>query len=81
MNSFFRYFLIVVGLVALGFLLWYFSAIVAYILVAAVLSLIFRPLVGLIGRARIRNFRLPDGISAMLVLFLIWLLVFGFFNC
>lgn len=80
MNSFFRYFLIVVGLVALGLLLWYFSAIVSYILVAAVLSLIFRPLVDLIGRVRIRNFRLHDGISATLVLFLIWLLVFGFFR-
>ncbi len=80
MNSFFRYFLIVVGLVALGFILWYFSAIVSYILIAAVLSLIFRPLVGLIGRVRIRNFRLPDGISAMLVLVLIWMLVFGFFR-
>lgn len=80
MNSFFRYFLIVLGLVALGFLLWYFSAIVIYILVAAVISLIFRPLVGVLGRIRIRNFRLPDGISAMLVLVLIWLLVFGFFR-
>ncbi|MFC2115013.1 AI-2E family transporter [Bacteroidota bacterium] len=80
MNSFFRYFLIVLGLVALGFLLWYFSAIVSYILIAAVLSLIFRPLVGLLGRVSIRNFSLPNGISAMLVLFLIWLLVFGFFR-
>ncbi|MBA7583370.1 hypothetical protein ES708_25312 [subsurface metagenome] len=52
----------------------------SYILVAAVLSLIFRPLVGLIGRVSIRNFRLPDGISAVLVLVLIWMLVFGFFR-
>ena len=80
MNSFFRYFLIVLGLFVLGFLVWYFSAIVIYILVAAVLSLIFRPLVAMLERIRLRNLSLPGGLSAMLVLVLIWLLVFGFFR-
>ncbi len=80
MNPGLRYFLIALGLVLLGFLLWYFSAIVSYILVAAVLSLIFRPLVVMLGRIRIRKFSLPEGVSAMLVLMLIWLLVFGFFR-
>ena len=80
MNSALRYFLIFVGLALLGYLLWYFSAIVSYILVASVLSLIFRPLVPLLGRIRIGNLRLPDGISAMLVLILICLLIFGFFR-
>ncbi|MFC2112415.1 AI-2E family transporter [Bacteroidota bacterium] len=80
MNSVLRYFLIVVGLVILGFLLWYFSAIVSYILVAAVLSLIFRPLVVLLSRIRIGRWNLHNGISAILVLFVIWLLVFGFFR-
>ncbi len=80
MNPVLRYFLIALGLALLGFLLWYFSAIVTYILVAAVLSLIFRPLVVLLQRIRIGRFRLPDGVSPMLVLILIWLLVFGFFR-
>ena len=80
MNANLRYFFLAVGLVILGFLLWYFSSIVFYILVAAVLSLIFRPLVVLIGRIRIRRFRIPDGISSMLVLVLIWMIVFGFFR-
>ncbi len=80
MNPTLRYFLLAAGLVILGFLLWYFSAIVFYLLVAAVLSLIFRPLVVLLGRIRIRRFRIPDGVSAMLVLVLIWMIVFGFFR-
>lgn len=80
MNSVLRYFLIGLGLILLGLLLWYFSAIVSYILIAAVLSLIFRPLVVRICGLRIGNRRLPDGIGAMLVLILIWMLVFGFFR-
>lgn len=80
MNSTLRYFLLALGLAVLGFLLWYFSSIVFYILVAAVLSLIFRPLVVLLGRIRIWKFRIPDGLSALLVLILIWALVFGFFR-
>ena len=80
MNSTLRYFLIVIGLITLCFLLWYFSAIVIYILTAAVLSLIFRPLVALLDKITIGRFRLPEGISAMLVLILIWFLFFGFFR-
>jgi predicted PurR-regulated permease PerM len=80
MNSFCRYLLIIIGLAILGYLLWYFSNVLAYILVAAVLSLIGRPLVGLLGEIRMGNSRLPDGLSAMLVLVLIWLVVFGFFR-
>ncbi len=80
MNSTLRYFLIFIGLVALGFLLWYFSAIVIYILTAAVLSLIFRPLVAILDRIRIGRFKLPEGVSAMVILLLIWLIIFGFFR-
>ncbi|KPL14670.1 MAG: hypothetical protein AMS26_09925 [Bacteroides sp. SM23_62] len=80
MNSFCRYLLIIIGVALLGYLLWYFSNVLAYILVAAVLSLIGRPLVGLLGKVRLGSFRLPDGLSAMLVLIFIWLVIFGFFR-
>ncbi len=50
MNSFCRYLLIILGVAVLGYVLWYFSNVLAYVLVAAVLSLIGRPLVGLLGR-------------------------------
>ncbi len=80
MNSFCRYLLIILGLAVLGVVLWYFSNVLAYILVAAVLSLIGRPLVGLLGRVRLGRFRLSDGMRALIVLVLIWFVFFGFFR-
>ena len=80
MNSFCRYLLIILGVVILGYVLWYFSNVLAYILVAAVLSLVGRPLVGLLGRVRLGNFKLPDGLRALIVLVLIWFVFFGFFR-
>ncbi len=80
MNSFCRYLLILIGVALLGYLLWYFSNVLAYILVAAVLSLIGRPLVGLLGRVRLGSLHIPEGVSAMFVLILIWLVIFGFFR-
>jgi predicted PurR-regulated permease PerM len=59
MNSFCRYLLIFLGIAVLGYVLWYFSNVLAYVLVAAVLSLIGRPLVGLLGRLQVGRFRLP----------------------
>lgn len=78
MNAFSKYLLIILGVALAGFLLWYFLSIVAYILVAAVLSLIGRPLVGFLGRIHWRKFRIPNGISALITLALIWLVIFGF---
>ena len=54
------------------FLVWYFSAIVTYILVAAVLAVIGRPLVRHIERLHVGRFRVPRGVAALLTLFVIW---------
>ncbi|HDR67612.1 MAG TPA: AI-2E family transporter [Bacteroidaceae bacterium] len=75
-----RIILIVVGVVILGLLVWRFSNIVAYILVAAVLSLIARPLVRLLGKIKIWKFRIPVSIRALFTLFVIWGIFFGFFR-
>ncbi len=80
MNSFTRYILIALGIVAAGFLLWYFSNIVAYLIVSAVLSLIGSPLVDLLGRIRIGRFQLPVALRAFLTLLLLWILFVGFFR-
>ena len=45
-----RSLLVILGVLVLGILVWRFSNIVAYILVASVLSLIARPLVHLLGQ-------------------------------
>lgn len=38
--------------VAVAFLMWYFRSIVVYILVSALLAIIFKPLVGRLARLR-----------------------------
>jgi len=75
-----RSLLVVAGVVLLGFLVWRFSNIVAYILIASLLSLIARPLVRLMGRIRIGKWHLPVSLRAFLTLIVIWLIFFGFFR-
>ncbi len=64
------YILLIVLLLAglIGFLVYYFSDIFLYIVVAAVLSLMGRPLVKLLRKARIRDTKIPDSICALITL-------------
>jgi len=80
MNSFCKYLLIILGLAVLGYILWYFSSIVAYILIAAVLSLIGGPVIDLLDKVKISKFKIPKAISALITVILLWALVFGFFR-
>ncbi|MFR9619969.1 MAG: AI-2E family transporter [Rikenellaceae bacterium] len=61
-------------------LMWYFSEVVVYILVSAVLAIMFRPMEKQFGRMRIRGEMLPDWVSATLTLFVIWALFGVFFS-
>ena len=58
--------------VAVAFLMWYFRSIVVYILVSALLAIIFKPLVGRLARLRIRGWHLPRWAAALATLILIW---------
>ncbi|TAE50243.1 MAG: AI-2E family transporter [Bacteroidetes bacterium] len=58
-------------LLSLG-LLWYFRGIVGYVLVAAVLSLIGQPLIGMLDKVQFRKFRLPNALKALLTLVLMY---------
>jgi predicted PurR-regulated permease PerM len=71
---------VILGIILLGLMLWRFFNIVAYILIASVLSLITRPIVHLMGRIRIFKWRIPISIRALLTLFLIWAFFFTFFR-
>jgi predicted PurR-regulated permease PerM len=75
-----RTLLVVVGLGLLTLLIWRFFNIVAYILVASVLSLITRPVVRLLGRVKIWKWHIPASLRALLTLILIWAVFFGFFR-
>ena len=68
-----RFFAGVAAAAAILFLVWYFSAIVIYILVSAVLAIVGRPLVRRIGGIRIRGWRVPRWVGALFTLLTIWI--------
>lgn len=80
MNSTTRYIIIAFTLIFIGFLLWYFSNIVAYIIVAGVINLLGSPMVELLGSIRWRKFRIPVSIRALITLVIIWVAFLGFFR-
>jgi predicted PurR-regulated permease PerM len=75
-----RTLLVILGIILLGLLLWRFFNIVAYILIASVLSLITRPIVHLMGRIRIFGRQVPVSIRAFFTLFIIWTFFYTFFR-
>ena len=56
------------------FLMWYFSDIVLYILVSAVLAIIFRPVVRRLATLRIGRWRVPRWLAATLTLVTMWVI-------
>lgn len=72
--------LLIVGLIFIIFLLWYFSAIVTYILISVVLSFIGRPLVRWLMKLRIKKFKLPKSVAAFLTLIVLWVVFISFFR-
>ena len=68
-----------IGLVLLGYILWYFKSIVIYILISLVLALLGRPLFDLLGKLRIRKFKLPAAIRSIITLLVLLSLIFTFF--
>lgn len=72
-----RYVIVTATILAVGFVLWYFSTIVAYILAAAVLSLIGKPVVGLLERVKIGRFYMPVTLAAGITLILLWTVIIG----
>lgn len=74
-----NFFLILGGAIVL-FLVWYFSAIISYILISAVLSLMGRPLVRTLQKIRFYKFNLSRSVAAFLTLTLMWILFIAFFR-
>jgi predicted PurR-regulated permease PerM len=73
MNKLARYIIISVSIAIIVFLLWYFSNIVTFVLISAVLSLIGKPLVDLVCKISIRGWSPPRAIGATVALLVIWL--------
>ena len=71
MNKLARYIIICAVCAIVLFLVWYFSSIVTSILVAAVLSLIGKPVMNFLSRVKIGRFHLGNSLSALITLIFI----------
>jgi len=80
MKEFVRYFLILIGLVILIWALIFFKAIVGYIIISFVISIIGRPIVDFLGKLKIKNIKLPRALRAALTLAFIWFIIITFFR-
>ena len=72
MNNYYKYIIFILGLLAVGFAIWFFRNVVAYIVISAVLSLIGAPVVSFLDRIRIKSFKIPKGLCAAVALLMIW---------
>ena len=79
MNNAGKYIIGALALAAVVFLCWYFSSIIAYVAVAAVISFVGRPLIDRLRRIEVRGRRLGDNAAAALTLVCLWLVAVVFF--
>lgn len=80
MNKLARYIMLGMGLSIILFLLWYFSSIVAYILISAVFSLIGKPIVDLVSQIKVKGWSPPKLVGAAVALVAIWFAFILFFR-
>ncbi|HAF27583.1 MAG TPA: AI-2E family transporter [Bacteroidales bacterium] len=80
MNKNLRFLLISLGIILIGFVLWYFKSIVAYILISSVLALIGRPIVAFLNKLHYKKIKIPNAISALLTLAFLWFMLLVFFR-
>lgn len=77
MSPIYRWMAAAAGLLVAGFLVWYFQAIVFYILIAAVLSLMGKPLVNLLCRIHVSGWVVPKWMAALVTLIVMMVVIFG----
>ncbi len=75
-----KLFFLVILTAALGFLTWYFSNIVVFIIVAGVVSIVGSPMVELLDRIRIGRYSFPHSLSVIITLLLVLAIFFGLFS-
>ncbi|MDR3287190.1 MAG: AI-2E family transporter [Prevotellaceae bacterium] len=78
MNKLARYIIIIAAIAIVLFVAWYFSNIIIYILIAAVLSIIGRPLVVFFDKLKFGKYSCPHWCSATLSLITIFFAMFIF---
>ncbi|WP_430818884.1 AI-2E family transporter [Carboxylicivirga caseinilyticus] len=61
-------------------LLWYFRAVVSFVLVSVVISLVIRPVFDLLKRIRVKKWELSNSVAALITVLVLWIFVFTFFR-
>ncbi|MFI3317692.1 MAG: AI-2E family transporter [Rikenellaceae bacterium] len=67
-----KFFIGLAVVAAVAYLFWFFSTVVIYILISAVLAVMFRPLVSTLSESTISTYKIPRGVASALTLFVIW---------
>lgn len=80
MNTVTKYVLGFIALAVAVFFSWYFFSVIVYVLVAAVISFIGKPIIDLLGKIRYRGCHLPDALKAAVTVVCLWLLFILFFS-
>ncbi len=75
-----KLFFLILIVITIGFLVWYFSHIVIFIIVASVVSIIGTPIVDFFDRVKIWKFRMPHWLSVTLALLLMLFAFVGMFS-
>ena len=66
-----KYILVAAGIAIISVICWYFRSVITYILAAVVVSLVAKPLVGLMQKVRIKGRKAPDWLLAAMALILV----------
>lgn len=74
-----KWYIVVLVLIVVAFLVWYFSNIIAYVLIAAVLSIIGHPLVRFLTSIKIGKRNFPQSLAALLTLLTMYFVIFMIF--
>ncbi len=75
-----RTILLIIGAILLGAALWYLKSIVFYLITAAIITIIGQPILSLLSKIRVKDYRLSNGIKALLTLTALYALVFSLFR-
>lgn len=67
-DNVFQYLKPIIAIAIIAFMIWYFSDLVAYILIATFLSLLGMPMVRKLSRIKIGKLKLPNAVCALLTL-------------
>ncbi len=70
--------LIILGVLLLGFILWFLSNVVIYFLISAILALIGRPIMVSLSKIKVKGRGLPDWTKSAIVLILYFSIIAGF---